>query len=88
MDDAHCPHCRRLLLEHAPHPYPGRPVRCAGCRLLVGPGRARDADGRPRRVPAASAGPPVDAVLSVLQDVRAQTRDERLRAVGDALRER
>lgn len=89
MDEhAHRPHCRQLLLEHAPHPYPERPVRCSGCRLLVGPGRSRDANGRPRRTPSRPVGPPVDVVLSLLDDVRAQTRDERLRGVGGALAER
>jgi hypothetical protein len=88
-EHAHCPHCRRLLLEHAPYPYPERPVRCSGCRLLVGPGRARDANGRPRRASSRLAGAPrTDAVLGVLEDVRAQTRDEGLRGVAGLVGDR
>lgn len=85
MDDhAYCPHCRGLLLEHAPHPYPERPVRCGGCRLLVGPGRSRDASGR-RRVVAARAAAPADAVLTVLRDLQGQTADAHLLGVGGEL---
>ncbi|CAB4913720.1 unannotated protein [freshwater metagenome] len=88
-DDAYCPHCRGLLQEAAPHPFPVRPVRCGGCRLLVGPGRARDADGRPRRPAVRTAGPAasVDVVLGVLQDVREQTRDAGRSGAGEALRD-
>lgn len=75
MDEhAYCPHCRALLLERAPHPYPARPVRCAACRLLVGPGRSRDANGRARRV-AVAVAPADDAVLTVLEDLSGQARD-------------
>ena len=75
MDEhAYCPHCRALLLERAPHPFPARPVRCAACHLLVGPGRSRDVDGRARR-PVAAAAPADDAVLTVLQDLQGQARD-------------
>lgn len=81
MDEhAYCPHCRQLLLEHAPHPFPSRPVRCSGCRLLVGPGRSRDANGRARRF-RASAAPTGDTVALVLQDIRAQEDETTLRGI-------
>lgn len=90
MDDhAYCPHCRGLLLEHAPHPFPERPVRCNGCRLLVGPGRSRDATGRRRsagvRVPAAGPAVRADAVLSILQDLQGQTADAHTQGLGGGL---
>ena len=87
---AFCPHCRRLLLEAAPHPYPDRPVHCGGCRLLVGPGRSLDAHGRLRRVASASASvaPAPDAVLHVLQDLHDGTRDAQLGGAAGALLER
>jgi hypothetical protein len=72
-DHAYCPHCRQLLLADAPHPYPQRPVRCSGCRLLVGPGRSRSAGGAPRQPPAPSLTGHVDPVLDVLRDLRAST---------------
>lgn len=42
MSDGHayCPHCRTLLLENAPYPYPVRPTRCGNCHLVVGSARA------------------------------------------------
>lgn len=90
MDDhAYCPHCRGLLLEHAPHPFPERPVRCNGCRLLVGPGRSRDADGRRRtasiRASTSVGAARADAVLTVLQDLQGQTADAQLLGVGGEL---
>jgi hypothetical protein len=90
MDDhAYCPHCRGLLLEHAPHPFPERPVRCDGCRLLVGPGRSRDANGRRRtattRVSTPAGAARADAVLTVLQDLQGQTSDAHLAGVGGEL---
>ncbi|WP_210491869.1 hypothetical protein [Patulibacter sp. SYSU D01012] len=70
-DHAYCPHCRQLLRKDAPHPFPQRPVRCSGCRLLVGPGRSRRADGGPRQPQAAQASPvAADPVLDVLTDLR------------------
>lgn len=69
-DDAYCPHCKRLLQADAPHPFPQRPVRCSGCRLLVGPGRARGAGGTPRPAPAPAAAHRGDVVLDVLQELR------------------
>ncbi|MGX6447948.1 hypothetical protein ACVU7I_07770 [Patulibacter sp. S7RM1-6] len=72
-DHAYCPHCRQLLRQDAPHPFPQRAVRCSGCRLLVGPGRSRAADGGPRRPQAsgrASVAAAGDPVLDVLTDLR------------------
>ncbi|WP_022928059.1 hypothetical protein [Patulibacter americanus] len=69
-DHAYCPHCKQLLLADAPHPYPARPVRCSGCRLLVGPGRSRGEHGVRRQAPTPAATGRVDVVLDVLQDLR------------------
>lgn len=81
MDEhAYCPHCRALLLERAPYPFPARPVRCAACHLLVGPGRSRDASGRARR-PSAVAVQVDDPVLTVLQDLQGQTRDVAIQGI-------
>lgn len=83
-DHAFCPHCRQLLLADAPRPYPQRPVRCTGCRLLVGPGRARGADGAPRLGPLPSAGRRIDVVSDVLQDLRHGPSGGDLRDSGGA----
>lgn len=67
---AYCPHCHRMLAQRAPHPYPARSVRCPHCRLLVGPGRAQDADRRPRKSGARFAdAPSVDTVRDVLREM-------------------
>lgn len=78
--DAHCPHCRKLLLADAPFPYPQRPVRCVGCRLLVGPGRSRALGGAPRVAPPTAVTTRLDAVTDVL-------RDQRIPPVGGDLRD-
>jgi hypothetical protein len=83
-DDAYCPHCKALLLADAPHPYPQRPVRCTGCRLLVGPGRSRGAGGAPRQAPTPAATGRVDAVLDVLHDLRRTPAGGDLRDSGGA----
>ncbi|WP_026909413.1 hypothetical protein [Patulibacter minatonensis] len=83
MNDEHafCPHCRQLLQKDAPRPFPTRPMRCPGCLLQVGPGRARDAGGRSRRTGArATGGVPQDAVLGVLRDVQLQALDVEVHA--------
>jgi hypothetical protein len=83
-DHAYCPHCKQLLLADAPHPYPQRPVRCSGCRLLVGPGRARAAGGAPRPAPAPSVTAGGDVVLDVLRDLRQAPVGGDLRDVASA----
>jgi hypothetical protein len=40
--DAYCPHCHLQIERGISHPWPPAPLRCSHCRLLVGPGRARE----------------------------------------------
>lgn len=83
-DHAYCPHCKQLLQADAPHPYPARPVRCSGCRLLVGPGRSRGPGGAPRPQPTPAAADRGDVVLDVLQDLRQAPVGGDLRDVAGA----
>src|SRR4051794_14654681 len=40
--EAYCPHCFLLVESEAPGPWPPRPTRCPHCKLMIGPGRARE----------------------------------------------
>ena len=45
---AYCPHCFLLVETDARGAWPPRPSRCPHCKLMIGPGRARDsADAAP-----------------------------------------
>src|SRR3954463_8167405 len=46
--DAYCPHCFLLVESDVPGVWPPRPERCPHCKLMIGPGRAREtADAQP-----------------------------------------
>jgi hypothetical protein len=46
--EAYCPHCFLLVESNAEGPWPPQPVRCPHCKLMIGPGRAREtADAQP-----------------------------------------
>ena len=46
--DAHCPHCLLVVAESVEGDWPPGPTRCPHGRLMIGPGRAREAgDGTP-----------------------------------------
>ena len=53
MPNAYCPHCLNVLADTLPWPPAG--VRCPQCRLLVGPGRAVDAEDASKRQTATGA---------------------------------
>ncbi len=38
----HCPHCLLPIADGTVWPYPQQPMRCQHCRLIIGPGRARE----------------------------------------------
>src|SRR3954462_5787190 len=40
--EAYCPHCFLLVESDARGPWPHRPTRCQHCKLMIGPGRARE----------------------------------------------
>jgi hypothetical protein len=41
--EAYCPHCFLLVESDARGlPWPPRPTRCQHCKLMIGPGRARE----------------------------------------------
>jgi hypothetical protein len=40
--EAYCPHCFLLVESDAHAPWPQRPTRCQHCKLMIGPGRARE----------------------------------------------
>jgi hypothetical protein len=46
--EAYCPHCFLLVETDARGPWPPQPTRCQHCKLMIGPGRAREtADAAP-----------------------------------------
>jgi hypothetical protein len=46
--EAYCPHCFLLVESDVPSPWPPKPSRCPHCKLMIGPGRAREtADAQP-----------------------------------------
>jgi hypothetical protein len=46
--EAYCPHCFLLVESDARGPWPPQPTRCQHCKLMIGPGRAREtADATP-----------------------------------------
>lgn len=46
--EAYCPHCFLLVETDARGAWPPQPSRCPHCKLMIGPGRARDsADAAP-----------------------------------------
>src|SRR3954451_9488306 len=46
--EAYCPHCFLLVESDARGPWPPKPTRCQHCKLMIGPGRAREtADATP-----------------------------------------
>src|SRR3954451_22518261 len=46
--DAYCPHCFLLVESEVPGAWPPKPTRCPHCKLMIGPGRAREtADAQP-----------------------------------------
>lgn len=42
MPTPHCPHCMLPMGASDRWPYPQTAMRCPNCRLIVGPGRARE----------------------------------------------
>jgi hypothetical protein len=40
--EAYCPHCFLLVESDARGAWPPRPTRCQHCKLMIGPGRARE----------------------------------------------
>src|SRR3954465_16059252 len=40
--EAYCPHCFLLVESDAHGPWPPRATRCQHCKLMIGPGRARE----------------------------------------------
>jgi hypothetical protein len=40
--EAYCPHCFLLVESEARGPWPPQPTRCQHCKLMIGPGRARE----------------------------------------------
>jgi hypothetical protein len=40
--EAYCPHCFLLVETDARAPWPPQPTRCQHCKLMIGPGRARE----------------------------------------------
>src|SRR5438046_1234482 len=46
--EAYCPHCFLLVESNVGGPWPPKPTRCQHCKLMIGPGRAREtADATP-----------------------------------------
>ncbi len=42
MTEAYCPHCFLLVESEVHGAWPPRPTRCQHCKLMIGPGRAKD----------------------------------------------
>jgi hypothetical protein len=42
MTEAYCPHCFLLVESEVQGAWPPRPTRCQHCKLMIGPGRAKD----------------------------------------------
>jgi hypothetical protein len=40
--EAFCPHCFLLVEHDVPGAWPPQPSRCPHCKLMIGPGRARE----------------------------------------------
>jgi hypothetical protein len=40
--EAYCPHCFLLVESEAFGSWPPKPTRCPHCKLMIGPGRARE----------------------------------------------
>ncbi|HYF24803.1 MAG TPA: hypothetical protein VD931_03605 [Baekduia sp.] len=51
-----CPHCSMPFAEDVPLPFPPQSQRCRHCKLVVGPGRAREVPDAPSGARGAAAG--------------------------------
>ena len=40
--EAYCPHCFLLVESDVPGAWPPKPTRCPHCKLMIGPGRAKE----------------------------------------------
>lgn len=67
-----CPHCSMDFAEAVALPYPPASQRCRHCRLVVGPGRARELPDAPSGARGAAAG----RLASEARRVATATTDE------------